>query len=348
MTKAFLHGRTEAIRTVQPTSVEFVKVPAFFLNTRVSLTPPTADILLRGDSRAKDRRAAQGVPSARQAHERVQPGPRPRPVRHPTPAACCFSHAARRHLYALYCLLQREREDADRPPSPAASTDSGYSGHANGSGNGNGYNNKPPLPAIFTDPGWSLLSTSILSTSNCGNPALRLFGFGPVAADGYGIGYIIKDEGLSVYVRLPRCCCTSRRPRTDTGARPPRRCASSKHLQTRRFLDTLQSYLQDAQRLLVQLHLAANPAAEPFVDHAGVLRDSRTGRPINGRGSPEAKDEYDTDMIRTSPSRSRRVGGGVLMVSRGLAGYSFFDSGDVDLLGRRKRAPAYYNTGTRL
>jgi carnitine O-acetyltransferase len=79
-----------------------------------------------------------------------------------------------------------------------------------------------------------------------------------------------------------------------------------------------------------------------------VLRDSRTGRPINGRGSPEAKDEYDTDMIRTSPSRSRRVGGGVLMVSRGLAGYSFFDSGDVDLLGRRKRAPAYYNTGTRL
>ena len=55
-----------------------------------------------------------------------------------------------------------------------------------------------PLPQIFTDPGWSLLSTSVLSTSNCGNPALRLFGFGPVAADGYGIGYIIKDDGLSV------------------------------------------------------------------------------------------------------------------------------------------------------
>jgi hypothetical protein len=26
MTKSFLHGRTEAIRTVQPPSVEFVKV----------------------------------------------------------------------------------------------------------------------------------------------------------------------------------------------------------------------------------------------------------------------------------------------------------------------------------
>jgi hypothetical protein len=35
---------------------------------------------------------------------------------------------------------------------------------------------------------------------NCGNPALRLFGFGPVAADGYGIGYIIKEDRLSLCV----------------------------------------------------------------------------------------------------------------------------------------------------
>jgi hypothetical protein len=42
-----------------------------------------------------------------------------------------------------------------------------------------------------------------MSTSNCGNPALRLFGFGPVAADGYGIGYIIKDDGISVYAPFP-------------------------------------------------------------------------------------------------------------------------------------------------
>ena len=56
------------------------------------------------------------------------------------------------------------------------------------------------MPSIYTDPGWALLGTSILSTSNCGNPALRLFGFGPVAADGYGIGYIIKEDGISMYV----------------------------------------------------------------------------------------------------------------------------------------------------
>jgi carnitine O-acetyltransferase len=44
------------------------------------------------------------------------------------------------------------------------------------------------VPEIFTDHGYSLLGTSVLSTSNCGNPALRLFGFGPVTPEGYGIG----------------------------------------------------------------------------------------------------------------------------------------------------------------
>ena len=92
---------------------------------------------------------------------------------------------------------EREREyavanglgDDDRPTSPTRTVSSGSSSRE-----------KPPLPAIFTDNGWHILNRSILSTSNCGNPALRLFGFGPVAADGFGIGYIIKDEGISVYV----------------------------------------------------------------------------------------------------------------------------------------------------
>ena len=79
-----------------------------------------------------------------------------------------FTNVFDRHLYALYCLLRRDPE--------ASAT----------------------MPRIFTDPGWGLINASVLSTSNCGNPALRLFGFGPVAADGYGIGYIIKDEGISV------------------------------------------------------------------------------------------------------------------------------------------------------
>ncbi|OCH85553.1 acyltransferase ChoActase/COT/CPT [Obba rivulosa] len=252
MTKAFLHGRTEAIRTVQPPSVEFVKT--FF-----------------SDAPAEQKIAA--LRKACQNHVRLT-------------RECSQGLGQDRHLYALYCLMQRDREPRssadDRSPSPPSAH--GAAGK--------------PLPAIFTDPGWHTLSTSILSTSNCGNPALRLFGFGPVAADGYGIGYIIKEDGISV-------------------------CASSKHLQTRRFLDTLHGCLLDVQRLLVQLHLAANQRAEPFIDHAGVLRDSKTGRPLNGHANGDGVyDDGDT-----------------------MPGYSFFDSGDVELLGRRKRMPSYYNTG---
>lgn len=136
------------------------------------------------------------------------------------------------------------------------------------------------LPSIFRDPGWELLSTSILSTSNCGNPALRLFGFGPVAADGYGIGYIIKEGGISV-------------------------CASSKHLQTARYLNTLETYLKDVQRLLRQLSQQANGGPD---------------------GYDEEEEEEDVDGVDVEE------------MGDGMAGYSFF--GDVDVsLRRKKRDP---------
>lgn len=107
-----------------------------------------------------------------------------------------------RHLYAMYCLVRREIEESNlssadgtaspssRPLSPTPSTSSSSGTAAKKS--------KAKIPSIFTDPGYSHLSTSILSTSNCGNPALRLFGFGPVVAEGYGIGYIIKEDGISM------------------------------------------------------------------------------------------------------------------------------------------------------
>ncbi|KAJ6630325.1 acyltransferase ChoActase/COT/CPT [Mycena sp. CBHHK59/15] len=247
MTKAFLHGRTEAIRSIQPQSVEFTKT--FY----------------------SDVSAPEKIAALRRACERHVE----------LTKECSKGLGQDRHLYAMYCLLQRQiggnlnplpDEPAPWPASP----------------------NK--MPAIFTDPGWQLISTSILSTSNCGNPALRLFGFGPVAADGYGIGYIIKEDGLSV-------------------------CASSKHLQTRRFLDTLKGYLHDMQRILIQLHRDANERPAPFVDHTGILRDSKTGRAINGSADADAEEEIE------------------------LSGYSFFDTGDVKLLGHRKATP-YSNVGT--
>ncbi|KAI0270270.1 acyltransferase ChoActase/COT/CPT [Russula aff. rugulosa BPL654] len=234
MTKAFLHGRTEAIRTVQPESIHFT----FF--SEVS--------------------PQEKIDALRRACERhVQ-----------LTKECSKGLGQDRHLYALYCLLLRELK---------LKTDSDASNKSSGSS---------ALPEIFRDNGWSTLGMSILSTSNCGNPALRMFGFGPIAADGYGLGYIIKDDGLSV-------------------------CAASKHLQTRRFLDTLQGYLEEVQRVLVALVRAANERPEPFVDHAGVLRDSKTGRRINGSMSD---DEEDVDSIPA---------------------YSFFDSYDVELLGRTRK-----------
>lgn len=252
MTKAFLHGRTEAIRTVQPYSVEFTKI--FY-------------------SEAPNEEKVNALRKACGGHVALT-------------KECSQGLGQDRHLYALYCLHRRQHNgDHDQhPDGPLADGDVAEDEAQT-----------PPLPSIFADPGWNLLSTSILSTSNCGNPALRLFGFGPVAADGYGIGYIIKENGISVV-------------------------ASSKHLQTRRFLDTLQSYLLEIQRVLVQLYLSANERPAPFVDHSGVLRDSKTGRPING-ATNHSEGVADGDFEDT------------------MTGYSFFDSGDIELLGGRKRSP---------
>jgi carnitine O-acetyltransferase len=128
------------------------------------------------------------------------------------------------------------------------------------------------VPSIFTDPGYNQLGTSVLSTSNCGNPALRLFGFGPVTPEGYGIGYIIKEEGISI-------------------------CMSSKHLQTRRLLSTLQAYLLEVRGMSIALWKEANEAPEAFMDHAGVMRDARTGKPIVN----EDEDDEDEELCTSRP-----------------------------------------------
>eukprot|EP00759_Apiculatamorpha_spiralis_P018340 PhF_6_TR24783/c0_g1_i1/m.34056/K00624/E2.3.1.7; carnitine O-acetyltransferase len=56
------------------------------------------------------------------------------------------------------------------------------------------------LPPIFTDPSFAKSSRWRLSTSHCGSANLKLFGFGPVVPDGYGLGYMIKNDSISVTV----------------------------------------------------------------------------------------------------------------------------------------------------
>jgi len=56
------------------------------------------------------------------------------------------------------------------------------------------------IPAIFTDPSYGKLTTSYLSTSNCGSLNVGIFGFGPVTETGLGLGYVIHDDSITVCI----------------------------------------------------------------------------------------------------------------------------------------------------
>ena len=134
MTKTFLHGRTEAIRSVTSDSRTFVE-------TYYS-------------DKATAQQKLDSLRTALKTHTNIT-------------RDCSKGQGQDRHLYALECVWERLYKNEKKPQ-------------------------------IFTDGGWKTLSSSIISTSNCGNPALRLFGFGPVVSNGFGIGYIIKEDRLSV------------------------------------------------------------------------------------------------------------------------------------------------------
>jgi len=95
------------------------------------------------------------------------------------------------------------------------------------------------IPDFFSSKAYKKLNHTILSTSNCGNPSLRLFGFGPVVQDGFGIGYIIRDNALQYSI-------------------------SSKHRQTERYAHTLKQTLIDMGSILEPLSsvkVACDPVA---------------------------------------------------------------------------------------
>ncbi len=210
MTKTFMHGRTEAIRSVTPESANFVK-------TFWGENPPQQKV--------------EALKKATQKHTAVT-------------KECAKAQGHDRHLYALFTVWQRalDEEGAEAASSNGFSsngcsspvgTDPDQDHTSNGvsarspSGSPHGRHTPQHMPSIFADGGWEKINNTVLSTSNCGNPSLRQFGFGPTSGDGFGIGYIIKDESISI-------------------------CASSKHRQTKRFVDALESYLLEIRRLLRQ------------------------------------------------------------------------------------------------
>jgi carnitine O-acetyltransferase len=56
------------------------------------------------------------------------------------------------------------------------------------------------LPSFFTDPSYSKLMTSVISTSNVTADSLDLFGFGPVTLNGLGIGYSLKKDRITINI----------------------------------------------------------------------------------------------------------------------------------------------------
>mmetsp|Transcript_21891 Transcript_21891/g.52085 ORF Transcript_21891/g.52085 Transcript_21891/m.52085 type:complete len:1010 (+) Transcript_21891:107-3136(+) len=159
LTKAFYHGRTEAMR---PATMEAKHLCETFCC-------PT--------SSARDKLGA--LRNATIAHSKLV-------------KECAKGKGVDRHLFALKCIAEKKGL---------------------------------PMPAFFRSEGWKKLNHTVLSTSNCGNPSLALFGFGPVVPDGYGIGYIIKDSQIHYTI-------------------------SSKHRQTARFVSTLEGVLRELASLL--------------------------------------------------------------------------------------------------
>ncbi|KAK4190237.1 putative mitochondrial carnitine O-acetyltransferase [Podospora australis] len=319
MTKTFLHGRTEAIRTVSEEAVNFVQT-------------------FWGDHPAEDK--IEALRSACQRHVN-------------NTRECAKAQGCDRHLYALFCLWQRMVDDdmssnagtsnysspvmdgmsdlGSSPPngnseylldgaeqnqngskhtavSPTAVRERGNSTGSRASGRDNTHQ----LPLIFADSGWDKLNTTILSTSNCGNPSLRHFGFGPVSGDGFGIGYIIKDDQISI-------------------------CVSSRHRQTRRFVDTLESYLLEIRRILRIAGRAAtttrqtrareldNDNVKPpklTTSHSQAAKFKNRGRLITGNEMLQRQKSFNGSMSPTEDS---------LVMSEDdsdeLGGYGFFDAG---------------------
>ncbi|KAL3708025.1 carnitine O-acetyltransferase yat1 [Talaromyces marneffei ATCC 18224] len=277
MTKMFLHGRTEAIRPVSNESIEFVK-------TFWGDNPPEAKVA--------------ALKKATEKHTAIT-------------KECAKAQGQDRHLYALFCVWQRSLDgvssvDESMSLDDRASDDTGgyassvssesiSSGRSNSTSTSSGRTRPTPptVPAIFNDAGWDKTNTTILSTSNCGNPALRHFGFGPTSGDGFGIGYIIKDDSISI-------------------------CASSKHRQTSRLMDTLESYLLEIRKLI---RATSRKTTSPRTSRAREMEilserlENRRGRLIrqdvsHGRGGTE-----------TPTTDSGEV------EDDGMGGYGFFDAG---------------------
>lgn len=131
-----------------------------------------------------------------------------------------------------------------------------------------------PMPDFFQSEAWTALNHTVLSTSNCGNPALRLFGFGPVVPDGFGVGYIIKDSRIQYSI-------------------------SSKHRQTKRFAHAIHQTLNEIRDFLEPLKSQSlgyhNATSNPIKKSNGVSMNANVGLEFS-----EGYDDFYGDSINSA------------------------------------------------
>ncbi|KAM3527828.1 hypothetical protein NHJ13051_002729 [Beauveria bassiana] len=298
MTKFYLHGRTEAVRPVTDESVNFVQT-------------------FWGDNPVDKKLDA--LKAACQKHVA-------------NTRTCAKAQGCDRHMYALYCVWQKyvdgfysdmssgesygtssPRDALSDSEEPSTASDGAVQvarptrGRGDSTGSRSRTSSNQELPLLFADSGWDKLNTTVLSTSNCGNPALRHFGFGPTSAEGFGIGYIIKDESISI-------------------------CVSSKHRQTKRFVDALESYLLEIRRIL---RLSDRKSSTAKVSRAREAESSRphqssTSSRLKNRGRPLIGTEH-VKGAHTTPAEahSHSAVDDSMPASDDdeLGGYGFFDAG---------------------
>lgn len=271
MTKRFLHGRTEAIRSVSVESAAFVR------------------------KFCEDAPAAQKIEFLRRACNKHTA----------TTRDCSAGLGQDRHLYGLFCIWKRYLDEEDNEATSANSSSNGTVG--NNVESPSKFSTRE-IPSIFADPGWDKLNNTIMSTSNCGNPALKLFGFGPTSPEGYGLGYIIKEDTITI-------------------------CASSKHRQTLRLLDTLNSYFMEVRSLWHQCSAKQSAPAygtrarsrerlDKMVQERPAPQHHVVGRTVGASHTPRTLAHTEDEEI-----------------SYLLGGYGYFDISDYNDVRTRAASP---------
>ncbi|CCH44993.1 carnitine O-palmitoyltransferase 1 [Wickerhamomyces ciferrii] len=157
----------------------------------------------------------------------------------------------------------------------------------------------PPL--LFDDIIYPLFVPDLVA-SNCGNPAMRLFGLTPAVANGFGIGYIIKDDVTEI-------------------------CLITQYRQNERFLSTLDWVLHQLQHIWKHVGKVKIPHAHELDNN---LRGHRDVESISLK----------SDIQASVMSRSTTAGSSDEDIDIALGGYGYFDIDDLTIRSTvQSRAP---------